>query len=126
MKSIIKSGGFNMKFALKSIIKTAVKSINDVHSEICNKVCSEICNEFNESYKIIWLLVKSCWILGNHLKSLDFNKSHVLSVNCVGSYEMVLNLVDFRKSCETMFLLVNSCWIEISQISYDTGSACTL
>ena len=43
MKSIMKSGGFNMKFALKS----AVKSINDLHSEICNKVCSEICNEFN-------------------------------------------------------------------------------
>ena len=48
----MKSGGFNMKFAVKSIMKTAVKSvmnsavkfINDTQSEIC----SEICNEFNE------------------------------------------------------------------------------
>ena len=48
MKSIIKSGGFNMKFALKSIIEICSESINDVHSEICNKVCSDICNEFNE------------------------------------------------------------------------------
>ena len=52
MKLITKSGGFNMKFAVKSIMKTAVKSvmksavksINDIHSEIS----SEICNEFNE------------------------------------------------------------------------------
>ena len=56
MKSTMKSGGFNMKFAFKSIMKTsvkyvmksAVKSINDIYNEICNKVCSEICNEFNE------------------------------------------------------------------------------
>ena len=71
MKPIMKSGGFNMKFAVKSIMKTAVKSvmksavksINDIHSEICNKICSEICNEFSEFlYKILLLLVKSCWI----------------------------------------------------------------
>ena len=56
MKSIMKSGGCNMTFALKSTMKTAVKSlmksavksINDITIEFCNKIYSEFCNEFNE------------------------------------------------------------------------------
>ena len=68
MKFAVKS---IMKSAVKSVMKYAVKYINDTHSEIF----SEICNEFMKSYKIMLLLVKSCWISWNPLKSLHFNKS---------------------------------------------------
>ena len=70
MKSIMQSGGFNMKFAVKSIMKTAVKSvlkypvksINDIHSDICNKYGVKSVMKLMKSYKILLLLVKSCWI----------------------------------------------------------------
>ena len=58
----MKSGGFNTKFA--------VKSINDIHSEICNKICSEIYNEFNE---ILQNFVAFSKILLDFMKSFEIS-----------------------------------------------------
>ena len=48
MKLIIKSGGFNMKFAVKSKIKTTEKSVMKSAVKSINGIHSEICSEFNE------------------------------------------------------------------------------
>ena len=63
-----------MKFALKSINDICSEIHKDVHGAICNKSAVKSVMNLMESYKIIWILVKSCWISGNHLKSLDCNR----------------------------------------------------
>ena len=78
MKLIMKYGGFNMKFAIKSIMKSAVKSVmKSAVKYMTSIVKSAVKSVMNlmKSYKILLLLVKSCLILRNPLKSLDFDKS---------------------------------------------------